>query len=185
MIGLVLDTSSEKPVIGLLKGKDRDTFIGDKPKHNASLLPSIDALLEKNNLQIKDIEYFGAVIGPGSFTGIRVGVASINAFCFALGKKAVAITAFELAKYGVSGDILSLVDARHNNYYTALYANNTIKYAFLSIAEIESMPYKTVVRKATDPNVLLDIFISKIKQGELTAPLRPFYLKPSSAEVGL
>ena len=46
MIGLVLDTSSEKPVIGLLKGKDRDTFIGDKPKHNASLLPSIDALLE-------------------------------------------------------------------------------------------------------------------------------------------
>jgi len=47
------------------------------------------------------------------------------------------------------------------------------------------MPYKTVVRQATDPNVLLDIFAEKIKQGEFTAPLRPFYLKPSSAEVGL
>lgn len=185
MIALVLDTSSEKPVIALLKGIERDTFIGDRPKHNASLLPSINDLLEKNNLQIKDIEYFGAVIGPGSFTGIRVGVATINAFCFALEKKAVAITAFEIAKQGVNGDILSLVDARHNNYYTALYANDAIKYAFLNAKEIEKMPYKTVARQATDPNVLLDIFESKIRKGDFSTPLRPFYLRPSSAETGV
>jgi len=184
MIGLVLDTSSERPVIGLLNGKDRGTFIGDTPKHNASLLPSIDNLLERNNLQIKDIEYLGAVVGPGSFTGIRVGVATINAFCFALGKKAVEISAFELAKFGTAGDVLSLVDARHNNYYTALYADSSIKYAFLNIDEIEKIPCQKVLRTATEPDILLDIFAEKIKKNNFTTPLRPFYLKPSSAELG-
>lgn len=53
-------------------------------KHNEIILSLIDELLKENNLKLKDIDKFGVVVGPGSFTGIRVGIATIKAFRDAL-----------------------------------------------------------------------------------------------------
>ncbi|MCQ2556074.1 MAG: tRNA (adenosine(37)-N6)-threonylcarbamoyltransferase complex dimerization subunit type 1 TsaB, partial [Clostridia bacterium] len=64
--------------------------------HNETMLPEIDNLLKENNLKIGDIAEFGVVVGPGSFTGIRVGIATIKAFRDSLGATAKGINNLHL-----------------------------------------------------------------------------------------
>lgn len=184
MIGLVLDTSMDKAVIGLSVNGNRDISISNKPRHNAALLPSIDDILRRNNISISQIDYFGVVIGPGSFTGIRVGVSTINAFCYALGRQAVAINALELLNQE-DANMLALIDARHGNYYTALYKDNKVEYAFLNESEIAEIPCNKVYRTEIDAVALINIFEKKVQKGEFSTPIRPFYMRLSSAETGV
>ncbi|MGI6213784.1 MAG: tRNA (adenosine(37)-N6)-threonylcarbamoyltransferase complex dimerization subunit type 1 TsaB [Christensenellales bacterium] len=185
MIGLVLDTSMDKAIIGLSVNGKREIYISEKPRHNAELLPAIDALMQRCGLKITDMDCFGAVVGPGSFTGIRVGVSTVNAFCYALGKRAASINALELLRKDKAEDILAMIDARHDNYYTALYKREGVEYAFLNREQIEKLTCKKILRTQSDPDALMDVFEEKMKKGELTAPVRPFYLRASSAETGV
>ena len=68
----------------------------EKAEHSTSLMPTIDEIISKANMNIKDIENFAVNVGPGSFTGIRIGVASITALSFANSAKRVAYKTFEL-----------------------------------------------------------------------------------------
>ena len=63
-------------------------------------------------------------MGPGSFTGIRIGISAVKGLCLATGKPALPVTAFEEAAYnGVDGErALCLFDALHGHYYAAAYA---------------------------------------------------------------
>lgn len=78
---LLINTANDELFIVLQK--DNNVFsksINAKMHHNETMLPAIDELLKENNCNIKDIHEFGVVIGPGSFTGIRVGISTIKAF---------------------------------------------------------------------------------------------------------
>lgn len=69
--------------------------------HSEKLLPEIAKLLDKNGLSIKDNNEFAVVIGPGSFTGLRIGIALVKGLCIGLEKEAKVfpITSFELMAY--------------------------------------------------------------------------------------
>ena len=78
---LLINTANDELVIVL--SKDGEIFACNErmvKKHNEVLLPKLEQLLQDANVQLKDIDEFGVVIGPGSFTGIRVGIATIKAF---------------------------------------------------------------------------------------------------------
>ena len=93
---LVINTATDELFIVL--SKDNELFsvsINSKMHHNETMLTEIDLLLKANNLKIKDIDEFGVVIGPGSFTGIRVGISTIKAFRDALNVKAKGINCLE------------------------------------------------------------------------------------------
>lgn len=100
---LVINTANDELFIVLKDGNEAFCeSLNSKMHHNETMLPMIDELLKKHRVEIGDIEEFGVVIGPGSFTGIRVGISTIKAFRDALQAKAKGINnldyLFALAK---------------------------------------------------------------------------------------
>lgn len=100
---LIINTANEKLLVVLLSDNKVFYRLNDsKMHHNEAMLPLIDELLIENSVKINEIEEFGVVIGPGSFTGIRVGISTIKAFRDSLGVVAKGINnldyLFALAK---------------------------------------------------------------------------------------
>jgi tRNA threonylcarbamoyladenosine biosynthesis protein TsaB len=90
---------------------------------SAQLVPQIAVLLEKHNLIKRDLEAFAVASGPGSFTGLRVGLAAIKALSEALGKPVVAISLLEAVACGgsVQGRVLAALDAGRTDVYAGDY----------------------------------------------------------------
>ena len=98
--------------------------------HSQNLMPLIQELLDKNNLNLANIDGFICDIGPGSFTGIRIGVATVKAFVDSFdNKQFTGVSSLEALAYNVNnnGLICSIIDCKNDNCYFALYslANNT------------------------------------------------------------
>lgn len=97
-------------------------YIDDKLTHSEKLLPMIDTVLGELHMKIDDIDCFASVIGPGSFTGLRIGVAAVKGM--ALGRPVVPITSTMASAYGFYGsemNIIPLIDARNENVYFGEY----------------------------------------------------------------
>ena len=93
---LVINTATDELFIVLQKGEELfSKSINSKMHHNETMLPEIDLLLKENNVDIKEIDELGVVIGPGSFTGIRVGISTVKAFRDALNIKAKGINCLQ------------------------------------------------------------------------------------------
>ena len=73
----------------------------DFSRHSENLFPLLLKTLDENNLKLDDFDCFGGVVGPGSFTGIRIGLSVIKGFAFAKGKKVVAINSLEVLAYNL------------------------------------------------------------------------------------
>lgn len=82
-MNLILDTSTENLVVILENdGKYVASDSTAQVKHQEFLLPEIEKILDKNKVSLKDITCIGVVVGPGSFTGVRLAVATAKAFCY-------------------------------------------------------------------------------------------------------
>ena len=101
-------------------------------KHAETVLPLIDDLLEESGVSISQIDLFAVDIGPGSFTGVRIGVSLVNALAFAAGRQVIAVDALQ-ALYQSSGEtqklVCALIDARNGNAYAALYQEGETRIA--------------------------------------------------------
>ena len=81
MNSLIINTANKPLEIALIKQGESFSYISElNVKHNEAMIPILDKILTENNLKIGDIDEYGVVVGPGSFTGIRVGIATIKAF---------------------------------------------------------------------------------------------------------
>ena len=92
--------------------------------HSRTLLPMIDSLLQNSETPLDSIDCFACAVGPGSFTGIRIGIAAIKGLCDGTGKQALAVSTLEGLAYNLLGqDTLAcaVMDARCNQVYTALF----------------------------------------------------------------
>lgn len=91
--------------------------------HSESLMPLIENILNKNNLKLSNIDSIICDVGPGSFTGIRIGVATSKAFVDSLNLKYTGVSSLEALAYNIADDglICSIIDARNENCYFALY----------------------------------------------------------------
>ena len=111
--------------------------------HSESLMPLISNILEKNNLKISDFDGFICDIGPGSFTGIRIGVATVKAFVDSSSNATfTGVSSLEALAHNSSdnGLICSIIDANNDNCYFALYnlENKTYKEIIEPIASTYS-----------------------------------------------
>jgi len=88
----------------------------------------IEKLLSKSKLKLKDLDCLGVCVGPGSFTGIRLGLSTMKALAYAVNKPLVGFKSLDLLAWAVRNkfeDILCIAqDAKRNNIYNAVYVNN-------------------------------------------------------------
>lgn len=125
---LSIETSGKVCAVALTEDETliEEEIIEDENTHSVKLMPLVDELLKKTNTNIKDIDLFACDIGPGSFTGIRIGVATIKAFLDVTNKKAVGVTSLEILAENVQEDgiICSVIDAKNQNAYFGIFEKN-------------------------------------------------------------
>lgn len=96
----------------------------NKKTHSQNIMPMIDFMMAQAEMSIGDIDCFAAAVGPGSFTGVRIGVATVKALAHAAGKPCAAVSALHAMAYNVSdfgGIICPIFDARRGQVYNALF----------------------------------------------------------------
>lgn len=100
--------------------------INNKLTHSQKLMPMIDQLLKSLDLKPVDIDIYSCAIGPGSFTGLRIGISIVKGMAQALNKPVVGIPTLDGLSWnlsGFSGYICPIIDARNDNVYTAVYSS--------------------------------------------------------------
>lgn len=128
---LSLDTSTSFASVALVSDEkilSHSTFMADR-RLSVSLLPEILHLLQLAGITINDIDLFACSIGPGSFTGVRAGVATVQGLALATGKPCVGFSSLSLVAMNfalASLPVCSLLDARKNEVYAALNDCSTI-----------------------------------------------------------
>lgn len=129
---LSVDTSSPICSVCILEDNNvlKELYIDDANTHSTKLMPLIDSILKSLNLTINDIDLFACGIGPGSFTGIRIGVSTIKAFADVTNKPVIGITSLEAISFAIKdkGFICSLIDAKHDNLYFGLFEHKDSEY---------------------------------------------------------
>jgi tRNA threonylcarbamoyladenosine biosynthesis protein TsaB len=125
---LAFDTSSKYISVGLIKDRIFDGLYSETQlTHSQTLMPSIDKLLKKNEVNARDIDYIGVTQGPGSFTGLRIGCATGKGLAISLNKPLVGLSSIEaMAHNFLDLDCYSapIMDARRQQVYTGLYKIN-------------------------------------------------------------
>lgn len=126
---LSLDSSATSASVCLFDTSDNriigEFYINTKLTHSQTLVPMIDSLLNCTNTQLNDVDCFAVNTGPGSFTGIRIGVSVIKGMAMALQKPCVATSTLESIAYNfIDNDnviVCACMDARRNQVYNALF----------------------------------------------------------------
>lgn len=140
---LAIDTSSAILSIALAKGADiiKEKNIPAGRSHSALLVPEIKNMLKKARTPIEKVDGFVVGLGPGSFTGLRIGVSTVKGFGIALKKPCVGVASIDALAMNTDGDIQTIapiIDAKRENVYSAIYSKGTrkSKYLLLKIDEL-------------------------------------------------
>ncbi|SFC32196.1 tRNA (adenosine(37)-N6)-threonylcarbamoyltransferase complex dimerization subunit type 1 TsaB [Clostridium uliginosum] len=154
MIVLSLDSSSKVATVALMNDDKLlgEIILNDKKEHSIILMTIIQDLLKNNNLNIDDIDGFVVSKGPGSFTGLRIGMATVKGLSFGSDKPYVSISSLDALAFSIAsfdGIICPVMDALRNNVYTSLYrsCNGSLE--------------KIMDYSALDVNELVDILNAK------------------------
>ena len=124
---LALETATLAGSIAIVD--DTEGLIGEvgvnvKLAHSERLMPSIQWLLNASGISIRDIDVFALSIGPGSFTGLRIGLSTVKGFAFASGKPVVPVPtldAFARTMPFCRHTVCPMLDARKKEVYAGLY----------------------------------------------------------------
>ncbi len=126
MLVLALDTSSTTESIALTRGEEVlcEFSIRDQSHHSESILPAIGSVLDYAGVTIAKIDLFAVTIGPGSFTGLRVGASTTKGLVLATGKPVVGVSTLEALAFNALPSefvICPMLDARRKEVYTGTY----------------------------------------------------------------
>jgi tRNA threonylcarbamoyladenosine biosynthesis protein TsaB len=126
MLILAIDTSTRTASISLLKNDEilSEIFINLGVNHSIVLLPALYDLCRLSCIEPSSIDLFVCTIGPGSFTGLRVGASTVKGLALAAGKPVVGVSTLDALAFNLIGSnmlICPILDAKKNQVYTALY----------------------------------------------------------------
>ncbi len=142
---LSIDTASNLCTVAVLEDYEckEEIIVDDARNHSEKIMPVIEEALNKTNLNLTDIDLIVCDKGPGSFTGIRIGVGTVLAFKDSLNIPCIGVSSLEALAYNVknNGIICSIIDAKNENVYFGLFVKNDIykqidDFSFLSIDEV-------------------------------------------------
>lgn len=140
--------------------------------HSERLVPMIKEVLDSLDLRPKDIDLYGVSIGPGSFTGLRIGLATVKAFAHLFEKPLVGISTLEALAFNLAHHeiIVPMLDARRDRVYTGIYSweDGEIKEIMgASIFEIldligELKIYKKVIVNGDGSSLYKDLLLKEL-----------------------
>jgi tRNA threonylcarbamoyladenosine biosynthesis protein TsaB len=116
--------------------------------HSETILPMVESALKMLGLSVSDIDLFAVSNGPGSFTGVRIGTATVKGLAFGKGKPCVGVSTLEALAYnlvGYKGIICPVMNARRSQVYTALFESDgerltrVIEDTPMSISELDEL----------------------------------------------
>nr|WP_300004196.1 tRNA (adenosine(37)-N6)-threonylcarbamoyltransferase complex dimerization subunit type 1 TsaB [Tissierella sp.] len=134
---LGIDTSTKVATIAVI---DEDRVIGEYSlskdmSHSEKIMPMIKEVLDNVDIKIEEIDLFAVGVGPGSFTGLRIGAATMKSFAHLFDKPIIGVSTLEALAYNMNLNnyiIMPMLDARRDRVYTALY-----KFDGLEMEELE------------------------------------------------
>jgi tRNA threonylcarbamoyl adenosine modification protein YeaZ len=122
---LVLAADTSLPILSVALINDT-ALVGalameGRGSRNEKLLPAIDYLLTENAIDRREVDVFAVTRGPGSFTGVRIGLATMQGLALVLGKPVCAMSTHEAIAYGTRGRISIYDDAGRGEFYTSTF----------------------------------------------------------------
>ena len=140
---LSIDTSSPVCAVAILEDNNliKELSQNNGLTHSEKLMPMISQILTETNLNLKYIDLLVCDKGPGSFTGIRIGVSTVKAFTDSLNIPCIGISSLEALAYNVNetGIICPLIDARNDNCYWGIFENINGKYKQLYSFSVDNI----------------------------------------------
>ncbi|MFT8882442.1 MAG: tRNA (adenosine(37)-N6)-threonylcarbamoyltransferase complex dimerization subunit type 1 TsaB [Liquorilactobacillus hordei] len=127
---LAIDTSNQPLSIAILKDEElvATTTTNQSKNHSVTLMPQIANLLSSVGMKAMDIDRFVVAKGPGSYTGLRIGVTTAKTFAFTLGKELVGISSLAVLADSINVEetmIVPIFDARRDNVFTGVYSKDS------------------------------------------------------------
>ena len=200
---LYIDTSSSFLYTGIINDNKIEAEIKEEYGHKLSemALPEIVSMFEKNKLQAKDVDKIIVVDGPGSFTGIRIGITIAKVYAWSLKTPITTITSLEAMAISSTADTykVPMLDARRKYVFAAIYdKDNNVVLAptYLKLEELDEklkeLDNFTVItndkineyenKEAYSPNLLKIVNTFKDKENINPHAVNPHYLKLTEAE---
>ncbi len=196
---LVISSATKKAYLGL-KTADKEIFteIDANCKQSENILVEIDKLLSGANLEIGDIDAIGVVVGPGSFTGVRIGVALVKGFCCANKNiKVCPISSLDFMAEHINSvkHFACGINALSGLVFAKVYGKEGEE-KLVSIDEFDSLDMEKFGLEeenicenkiSLEPSRLMALLEKKIEKREFVEPnlLSPVYLRNSQAEENL
>lgn len=195
---LGIDTSTSCGSLGIIDG-DRvvaECALHGKESHSTRLIPSVQALLSSAKLELKEIDGLAVSLGPGSFTGIRVGLSTVKGLAMATEKPVVGIPTLDALAHNFTFTpylICPLLDARKGEIYTALYEDEEggrmrrlTEYKVLSPSVmLEEIPPQETIFLGDGVEVYGQIIKERFGERALFAPTHLRFLRGTTvAELG-
>lgn len=126
MIILAFDSTAKAASVAVSDGEKllADYTVDNGLTQSELLLPMAESVLASLALTFDDVDVFAAAVGPGSFTGVRIGVSLVKGLAFAKGKPCIAVSTLEALAENITpldGILVPVMDARRSQVYTALF----------------------------------------------------------------
>lgn len=156
---LGIDTSGKTASVAICTEDNilAQTTVYTKLTHSQVILPICRQVLKESAIELKDIDGISISSGPGSYTGLRIGISAVKAMCFALDKKCIGISTLESLAWnmiGFKGIICSVMTARANLLYTALFESDGK--SIIRLTDDEILPITDIIAHLTnlDSNII-------------------------------
>lgn len=206
---IAIDTASQSlKALVSYNGKLEYYECADFRAASERLMPELDKLLAAVGAKPSDMDFYACVTGPGSFTGIRIGMATVKAFAYACGKPVLPVTALELLAYNnrEAETAVAVCDASNGLRYVAVYDNamrELMSPRCLDAAQLKEFlstidePYAVYadgrvageIERATCPSDFRDAFVRAVEENNDRLvdgyELEPLYIRKPQAECDL
>lgn len=184
------------------ENKEMFITVNENIKHSEGVFLYLDKLLYDAKLSLKDFDYLSAVVGPGSFTGIRVGMSLIKGFNKCCNAKVVSINTFEILTNQVKNGVILLSSTSNSCYYAVIQNkeiletgivdknqvcekfNNMVIYVLAEEQESIGIEYNNIVVVDKIWEYYIPTILNKIKNDNLD-DFVPYYIQLSQAERNL
>ena len=158
MLTLAFDTSSRTAAVSIIKNDNilYDCIINTDVNHSEVLLPAIDQACRQTKVEIKEIDLFACTIGPGSFTGLRIGISTLKGLILANNKPAAGVSSLAALamNIGITDNVIcSVMDAGRGQVYAACFRYDS-----------DGKLNRITTAKAVEPQNILSNFDEPSKQ---------------------